>query len=140
MGWRLVKIDPVKGLGFKITNYNSERRNATSEFTGKDTKLLAGGRHTAEEIARQFFIANRAVFNAQQKMHLDLKAANEFEVTDDELAEVFVDRGVPGGTYGAMFEGEFRPYQPSANILNKFFENDETNGSNSIEKALPLID
>jgi hypothetical protein len=140
MGWRLVKIDPVKGLGFKITNYNSERRNATSEFTGKDTKLLAGGRHTAEEIARQFFIANRAVFNAQQKMHLDLKAANEFEVTDDELAEVFVDRGVPGGTYGAMFEGEFRPYQPSANILNKFFEIDETNGTNSIEKALPLID
>ena len=51
-------------------------------------------------------------------MHLDLKAANEFEVTDDELAEVFVDRGIPGGTYGAMFEGEFRPYQPSSEILN----------------------
>jgi hypothetical protein len=73
-------------------------------------------------------------------MHLDLKAANEFEVTEDELAEVFVDRGIPGGTYGAMFEGEFRPYRPSTNILNKFFDIDEENGTNSMEQALPIID
>ena len=140
MGWRLIKIDPIKGLGFKITGYNNQRKNATSEFTGRDAKLLAGGRHTPEEIARQFFVANRALFNAQSKMHLDLKAANEFEVTDDDMAEVFVDRGIPSGTYGAMFEGEFRPYQPSTNILDKFFEIDEANGTNSIEQALPIID
>ena len=73
-------------------------------------------------------------------MHLDLKAANEFEVTDDDMAEVFVDRGIPSGTYGAMFEGEFRPYQPSTNILDKFYEIDEKNGTNSIEQALPIID
>jgi hypothetical protein len=140
MGWRQIKIDPVKGLGFKITNYNNEKRNATREFTGGDSRLLAGGIHSAEEIARQFFITNKALFNSQQNMHLDLKAANEFEVTDDELAEVFVDRGIPGGTYGAFFEGEFRPYMPSTNILNKFFDIDEQNNTNSMEQALPIID
>jgi len=140
MGWRQIKIDPVKGLSFKITNYNNEKRNATREFTGGDSRLLAGGIHSAEELARQFFIANRALFNSQQDMHLDLKAANEFEVTDDELAEVFVDRGIPGGTYGAFFEGEFRPYMPSTNILNKFFDIDEQNNTNSMEQALPIID
>ena len=73
-------------------------------------------------------------------MHLDLKAANEFEVEDDQLAEVFQERGVPSGTYGAMFEGVFKPYKPSNNIINKFFEIDEQNGTNSMEQALPLIE
>ena len=55
--------------------------------------------NTPEEIARQFFIANRALFNAQQSMHLDLKAANEFEVEDEELAQVFDERGIPANVY-----------------------------------------
>jgi len=139
-GWRQIKIDPVKSLSFKITNYNTEKRNATREFTGGDSKLLAGGIHSAEEIARQFFIANRSLFNSQQNMHLDLEAAKEFEVSEDQLAEVFSDRGIPGGTYGAFFEGDFRPYMPSTNILNKFFDIDEKNGTNSMEQALPIID
>ena len=139
-GWRQIKIDPVKSLSFKITNYNTEKRNATREFTGGDSKLLAGGIHDAEEIARQFFIANRALFESQKNMHLDLEAAKEFEVSEDQLAEVFVDRGIPGGTYGAFFEGDFRPYMPSTNILNKFFDIDEQNNTNSMEQALPIID
>jgi hypothetical protein len=73
-------------------------------------------------------------------MHLDLEAAKEFEVSEDQLAEVFVDRGIPGGTYGAFFEGDFRPYMPSTNILNKFFDIDEQNNTNSMEQALPIID
>ena len=139
-GWRQVKIDPVKSLGFKITNYATEKRNATREFTGGDSRLLAGGIHSPEEIARQFFIANRSLFESQKNMHLDLEAAKEFEVTEDQLAEVFVDRGIPGGTYGAFFEGDFRPYMPSTNILNKFFDIDEKNNTNSMEQALPIID
>ncbi len=139
-GWRQIKIDPVKSLGFKITNYATEKRNATREFTGGDSRLLAGGIHSSEEIARQFFIANRSLFESQKNMHLDLEAAKEFEVTEDQLAEVFVDRGIPGGTYGAFFEGDFRPYMPSTNILNKFFDIDEKNGTNSMEQALPIID
>ncbi len=139
-GWRQIKIDPVKSLGFKITNYATEKRNATREFTGGDSRLLAGGIHSPEEIARQFFIANRALFDSQKNMHLDLEAAKEFEVTEDQLAEVFVDRGIPGGTYGAFFEGDFRPYMPSTNILNKFFDIDEQNNTNSMEQALPIID
>jgi hypothetical protein len=138
-GWRQVKIDPVKSLGFKITNYATEKRNATREFTGGDSKLLAGGIHDAEEIARQFFIANRALFESQKNMHLDLKAANEFEVTDDQLAEVFDKRGVPGNVYGPFFEGVFRVYTPSETIIGKFYEIDEKNGTNSMEEAMPII-
>ena len=73
-------------------------------------------------------------------MHLDLKAANEFEVTDDQLAEVFERRGVPGSVFGPFFNGTFRPYTPSENIVGKFYEIDEKNGTTSMEQALPIIE
>jgi len=140
MGWRQIEINPVKDLTYKITKYNTQRRNATREFTGdRQSRLLSGGINKPEEIARQFFIANRAVFNAQQSMHLDLKAANEFEVEDEQLAEAFDKRGMPVNVYGAFFEGSFQPYIPSENIIGKFYEIDEKNNNNAMEQALPII-
>ena len=140
MGWRQIKIDPIRGLGFRITNYNAQKRNATREFTGGDSRLLSGGLNKPDDIARQFFIANRALFNAQQNMHLDLKAANEFEIEDEQLAQVFDERGTPTNVYGPFFEGIFRPYVPSENIIGKFNQIDQKNNTNAIEQALPIMD
>ena len=140
MGWRQIKIDPIRGLNFRITNFNIQKRNATREFTGGDSRLLSGGLNKPEEIARQFFIANRAFFNAQQSMHLDLKAANEFEVEDEQLAQVFDERGTPANVYGPFFEGIFRPYIPSENIVNKFNQIDEKNNTDAMNQAMPIID
>jgi hypothetical protein len=139
LGWRQIEIDPIRGLSFKITNLNVQKRNATREFTGGDSKLLAGGVNTAEDIIRQFFITNRALFNSQQSMHLDLKAANEFEVEDEELAQVFDERGIPSNVTGPLFEGLFRPYVPSENIVGKFYQIDAKNNTQSMEQALPVI-
>jgi|TARA_S200002703_G_scaffold61101_2_gene53014 hypothetical protein len=139
LGWRQIEIDPIRGLSFKITNLNVQKRNATREFTGGDSKLLAGGVNTAEDIIRQFFITNRALFNSQQSMHLDLKAANEFEVEDEELAQVFDERGIPSNVTGPLFEGQFRPYVPSENIVGKFYQIDAKNNTQSMEQALPVI-
>jgi hypothetical protein len=139
LGWRQIEIDPIRGLSFKITNLNVQKRNATREFTGGDSRLLAGGVNTAEDIARQFFITNRALFNSQQSMHLDLKAANEFEVEDEELAQVFDERGIPSNVTGPLFEGLFRPYVPSENIVGKFYQIDAKNNTQSMEQALPVI-
>ena len=139
LGWRQIEINPIRGLSFKITNLNVQKRNATREFTGGDSKLLAGGVNTAEDIIRQFFITNRALFNSQQSMHLDLKAANEFEVEDEELAQVFDERGIPSNVTGPLFEGQFRPYVPSENIVGKFYQIDAKNNTQSMEQALPVI-
>ena len=80
------------------------------------------------------------MFNAQQNMHLDLKAANEFEVEDEQLAQVFDERGTPTNVYGPFFEGIFRPYIPSENIVNKFNQIDQKNNTNAMEQALPIMD
>ena len=62
-------------------------------------------------------------------MHLDLKAANEFEIEDEQLAQVFDERGTPANVYGPFFEGIFRPYIPSENIVNKFNQIDQKNNT-----------
>jgi len=80
------------------------------------------------------------LFEAQSNFHLDLKAANEFEVTDEALSEVFVERGVPSATYGPLFIGEFKPYIPSNNILSKFNKIAERTGVDPMEQALPILE
>jgi hypothetical protein len=144
LGWRLIKVNPIRGLDFKITEYDRSKRNSVREFTGGDSRLLSAPA-TKEEVIRQFFVTNRALFNAQQKMHLDLKAANQFDVTNDELAEVFAKRLRSVSEYGPFFAGEFRPYRPSQNIAKKFEEKSRefavANPSykNPFEEALPTI-
>jgi hypothetical protein len=144
LGWRLIEIDPVKGLDFKITDFDTNMREAVREFTGGDTRLLSRP-STPEQVIRQFFVANRAQFNAQRNMHLDLKAANQFEVEDYELAEVFEKRKRSQNEYGPLFEGSFRPYAPSENIAEKFylkteeFQRSNPGYKNPFEEAAPII-
>ena len=144
LGWRLIKIDPVKGLGFKITNYDQKSRNDVREFTGGDSRLLSSPT-TKDEVIRQFFVANRALFDTQQNMHLDLKAANQFDVEDEELAAVFEERNRSSKEYGPLFEGLFRPYVPSEGIIEKFARKSEEFQAanpgyvNPFEEALPTI-
>ena len=144
LGWRLIKIDPVKGLGFKITNYDQKSRNDVREFTGGDSRLLSSPT-TKDEVIRQFFVANRALFDTQQNMHLDLKAANQFDVEDEELASVFEERNRSSKEYGPLFEGLFKPYIPSEGIIEKFARKSEEFQAanpgyvNPFEEALPTI-
>jgi hypothetical protein len=144
LGWRLIKIDPIRGLDFKITGYDKAKRGATREFTGGESRLLVRP-STKEEVIRQFFVTNKALFDAQQNMHLDLKAANQFDVTDDELVGVFEKRLRSVNEYGPFFEGTFMPYQPSQNIARKFeeksreFSVSNPGYKNPFEEALPVI-
>jgi hypothetical protein len=144
LGWRLIKIDPVKGLDFKITEYDRSTRDSVREFTGGDTRLLTRP-ITKEEIIQQFYIANKALFDTQQKMHLDLKAANKFEVENLELVQVFEKRQRSSKEYGPLFEGQFKPYVPSESIMQKFKEqalkfNESNPGyGDPFQEALPVI-
>ena len=77
---------------------------------------------TKEEVIRQFFVTQKALFDAQQKMHLDLEAGKQFDVTDDQYAEVFEKRLRSANEYGPFIDGVFMPYEPSKNIARKFEE------------------
>ena len=144
LGWRLIKIDPIRGLDFKITGYDKAKRGAVREFTGGDSRLLSAPA-TKEEVIRQFFVTNKALFDAQQKMHLDLEAGRQFDVTDDDYVQVFEKRLRSVNEYGPFIDGVFMPYKPSENIARKFEEKSQeflrTNPGykNPFEEALPVI-
>ena len=144
LGWRLIKVDPIKGLGFKITKYDQKSRNDVKEFTGGDSRLLYKP-STKDEVIRQFFIANKALFDTQQNMHLDLKAANQFDVEDNELAAVFEERKRSSKEYGPLFEGQFKPFVPSEGIMDAFekksrgFQEKNPDYVNPFQEAAPII-
>ena len=144
LGWRLIKIDPIRGLDFKITGYDKAKRGAVREFTGGDSRLLSAPA-TKEEVIRQFFVTNKALFNAQQKMHLDLEAGRQFDVTDDDYVQVFEKRLRSVNEYGPFIDGVFMPYKPSENIARKFeeksqeFQRTNPGYKNPFEEALPVI-
>jgi hypothetical protein len=144
LGWRLNKIDPVKGLDFKINEYDQSSKDSIREFVAGDAKIFSGPT-TKNEIARQFYFANKALFDTQQKMHLDLKAANKFEVDNSELAQVFEKRQRSSKEYGPLFMGQFKPYVPSEPTLRRgqektleFSAIDPTYGD-PFGEALPII-
>ncbi len=144
LGWRLIKIDPIRGLDFKITGYDKAKRGATREFTGGDTRLLSSPA-TKDEVIRQLFVTQKSLFEAQQKMHLDLEAGREFDMTDDDYVEVFEKRLRSQNEYVPFLEGVFMPYTPSQNIAKKFIEKTEEfqranpGYTNPFEEALPVI-
>ena len=55
-------------------------------------------------------------------MHLDLEAGRQFDITDDQYAEVFEKRTRSANEYGPFIDGVFMPYEPSKNIARKVSE------------------
>jgi len=78
-------------------------------------------------------------------MHLDLEAGREFDITDEQYAEVFEKRLRSVNEYGPFIDGVFMPYTPSKNIAKKFeekaqeFSRTNPNYVNPFEEALPVI-
>jgi hypothetical protein len=140
-GFRVVKLNPLKSMGFKITNYQAGLRNARREFTGGETgQLLKGGPRTANEVIRQFIIANRSSFDVQKEMYDDLNAAQTLGVNDRNLFLAFNKRGIGKRPTGMLFSGKFKSYFPSENIIRRFEEiSREIGGPNPFKEALPTL-
>jgi hypothetical protein len=74
-GFRAVKLDPIKSMGFKLAEYQKGIREARKLFTGGEEGLLKGGPKTPEQLVDRFIQANKGRFLVQQKMRKDLLAA-----------------------------------------------------------------
>ena len=140
-GFRNVKLNPLRSMGFKITNYQTGLREARREFTGGETgQLLKGGPRTANEVIRQFIVANRGSFNVQKQMYDDINAAKTLGVNSRNLFLEFDKRNIGRRPTGMLFTGKFKPYFPSENIMKRFEEiSREIGGPNPFREALPTL-
>ncbi len=136
-GMRRVKVDPKKSFNYKITNYKDGIRNARNLFT-KET--LKGGVVTPEQIVDAYINSNRALYEINRRMFLDIDAAKVLGMGEDSIAENMVNRG-ERKAFGFLNEGLFRPYSVSRDVAELFdIRAREIGAPNAFEQAADVLD
>jgi len=135
-GLRAIDIDPAKGITYKISELQKKERLAKDLFKRPSLK---GGVVTPEEIVDAYINANRALFAAKSNFMKDYDAAQVLGISAGDLDERM--SRVSKRDRFAIEDGEFRPYQPSRDIIDKFEENALRLGvPNPYNQAEPVIE
>jgi hypothetical protein len=138
-GYRAIKVDPVKAMGFKIADFQRGIRESRALFTGGSESVLRGGPKTARDVIERFIEANRAKFNVEKEMAKNILAADILGADMDLITKEFVDRGLKK-SYGRLSEAVFEPYFPSKNIQREFNEIAENiRQDNPFEDAVDVL-
>jgi len=138
-GFRVVKLDPVKSLGFKLADYQRGLRESRRLFTGGDEGLLKGGPKTPQDVLQRFIAANKARFNVQKEMRKDLLAANILGAPSRNIRKEFNERQL-SNDFRRLTRAKFSPFVPSDNIRKEFRQIEQNIGIvNPYEQARPAI-
>jgi len=140
-GYRAVRLDPVRAMGFKIAGYQKGIREARGLFTGGGLgdSLLKGGPKTPMEVIEAYVKSNEAKFNVQKNMLKDIIAADLLGADEDEIRKEFLDRNLRS-TFNSLTNDQFEPYFPSKSIRREFEEiADRIGESNPFEEAEDVI-
>jgi len=137
IGLRNVKIDPTKGINYKISDYKKGIRNARSLFTRATVK---GGVVSPEEIVDAYINANRGLYQVNREIYKDIEAAKTLGMNNSAIEESFINRG-ERNNFRALEESRFRPLTISRSIRELFNENAAELGiSNPFEAAYNEIE
>ena len=135
-GLRAIDINPEKGLVYKISELQKRERLAKDLFK---RPTLKGGVVTPEEIVDAYINSNRALFKARNNFMKDYDAAQVLGISRGALDSNM--RRMSNRDRVSYEDGDFRPYQPSQEIINKFEENAFNLGvPNPYTQARPIID
>jgi len=134
---RRVNVDPRKSLNYKITNYKDGIRSARNIFT---RQTLKGGVVTPEEVVDAYLEANKALYEINRRMYLDVDAAKVLGMNEDQIETNFDNRG-ERRAFGFLNEGLFRPYSISRDVQELFAERAEEIGApNPFDQAIDVLD
>ena len=114
MGMRPAPVNVKRSLTFKISDY--QRRIDKSR--GLFTKALKGGPVTAEELVDAYINSNRALYDTQKEMSLDIEAAKVLGEPSKDLYNTFIER-MPRAEFYDLEDRRFDPYEPSRSIEDK---------------------
>ncbi len=138
-GYRAVKVDPVRSMGFKIADYQRGIRESRALFTGGAESVLKGGPKTARDVIERFIAANKAKFNTDKEMLRNIKAADILGTDMDAIRNEFRERQLIN-TFNRLDNDIFTPYFPSENIQREFRQIEERIGvDNPFEEARDVL-
>ena len=121
-GMRAEKIDPLRTMGFYISDYQEGERNSRREFTGGPEGTLSGEIKTPKDLIGRYFAANKALFGVQSKMSRHIKNAQTLGVGTNQLGNLFEARGLSNDTLYRLNQQRFEPFFPSEGVIEKFSE------------------
>jgi len=137
LGLRPIEVDPQRAMKYKINEYQKNVRSSRSLFTGT---MLRGGPISPEEVVDAYINSNRALFQSNNIMYKDMRAANILGMSDESIEAVMNERGA-GTAYDYLAEGEFRPYVVSDAVEKVFQTNSQLTGlPNPLDQAKDVMD
>jgi hypothetical protein len=116
VGLRNVKVNPERGLEYKITNFKKGIRSSRNLFTAATTR---GGPITPEEIVDAYINANRALYQVNREMYKDIGAAKILGMNRSKIEESMSNRG-ERKAHNAIEENIFRPLTISRPVREIF--------------------
>jgi predicted GNAT family acetyltransferase len=140
MGWKPVKVEPERALGFYIYDFQRGISKARKEFTGGPEGLLKGGPKTPEDIIQRYFVANQAMFNVQKEMLTHFMNAQKIGMSRSQIKKSLEKRGIPESTIDDLLKGKFKFFYPSEKIQERFKEiSRETGTPNAFLQAQGVV-
>ena len=136
-GFRLIPIKPENALEFAINDFNSSVRNSRKEFTGGKEGVIRPNK-SPEEVIERFFVANRALYNANVVMKNKINSAKILGMSEDEIGKTFIDRGRRKNLQ-FIEANTFKPFFPSKDIRKALIEVEQKTGQDFYTTAEPVI-
>jgi len=117
-GMRAVDVNVARGLTFKQAAYASGSRKSKSLF---NKVALKEGPRDPEELTNAFIKANNALFEVQQAMGEDIRAAKTLKIKPAEMYESLAR--LSRKDLGNLEAGIFEPYTPSRDVIDGMYRN-----------------
>ena len=135
-GFRPIKVDPEKSLGFKLFEYQKAISDSRGLFTGEIDPTTM---RTAQDVIERYYIANKQTFNARKKMLKTINNAKTLAVAPDKIENIFDKRGLKS-EYEELTFGVFDPFFPSERVQERFEDLAQQGGiANVFLEAEPTI-
>jgi hypothetical protein len=134
-GFREVKVNPARGLDFKIANYQRGVRQSRQLFT---REALRGGPIEPRDIVDAYINANRSLFEVRKEFKDDIDAARILNISDDAFRSS--TNRLSSIEVNTIDNNIFRPIIISPEVRRAFAENAASLGiANPLERASDVI-
>jgi len=134
-GFRAVRVNPERGLKFKLADYQKGARDSRSLFT---RVALKGGPIEPREVVDAYINANRALFNNKKQLKQDMDAARLLNISDNDFYNSLDRLSVI--ERNAIDDNIFRPMTLSREVVQAFADNAAKLGvADPLDKAWNVI-
>jgi len=135
-GFRAIKLDLPKNLGFKVSQFQKDADNARRLFT---SETLLGGPITPEDMVDSYINANRALYNVKSELYNDLNAAKTLNISNQDLSRSTAR--LSKKDLSNLDKGIFSPLNISKDVEKLFAQNADRLGlPNTYQEVKPVID